>query len=274
MLLFPNAKINLGLRVIEKRADGFHSIETVFIPVDLCDCLEFIETSAQASSIEITGTYIEGSPDDNLVLKAWQFMHRDYGIPSVSIHLHKIIPTGAGLGGGSADAAFMLKGLNEYFSCGCSHTELEAYASKIGSDCAFFIRNKPAMGTGRGEILKDVRIPLENYEVLLINPGIHIDTREAYAGISLQKPEISLNELILLPVKSWQKAITNDFEKHVFSRYPLISELKNSLIKMDAVYSSMTGSGSTVYGIFPEGVLQENEYRFDTFFCFRGKLLL
>jgi 4-diphosphocytidyl-2-C-methyl-D-erythritol kinase len=162
MILFPNAKINIGLRVIERRTDGYHSIETLFLPIGLCDILEFVETSALKSSLKITGLAIGGNPEDNLILKAWEIMHQNYSVPSIEAHLHKIIPIGAGLGGGSADAAFMLRGLNEYFSCGCSFEELESYAAELGSDCAFFIRNSPAIGTGRGEILEPIQVSLLN----------------------------------------------------------------------------------------------------------------
>jgi 4-diphosphocytidyl-2-C-methyl-D-erythritol kinase len=273
MLLFPNAKINLGLRVIDRREDGYHSIETIFVPVSLCDCLEFLETSGSTSTLEISGTGLEGTPEDNLVLKAWKIMLQNHAIPCVQVHLHKIIPSGAGLGGGSSDAAFMLKGLNEYFSCGCSQKQLETYASQIGSDCAFFIRNRPSLGTGRGEILEDMLLPLQNCEVLLVNPGIHVGTREAYSGVSPKMPEISLKQLIKIPVASWQKKIKNDFEKPVFEKYPLIADLKSRLTEMGAVYASMTGSGSTVYGLFREGELDKMNSCFDEFFTFKGKLI-
>jgi 4-diphosphocytidyl-2-C-methyl-D-erythritol kinase len=274
MLLFPNAKINLGLRVIEKRGDGYHSIETIFIPVSLCDCLEFIEFRIPASTLEFSGIPIKGKTEDNMVLKAWQIMHRNHDIPNVRFHLHKIIPTGAGLGGGSADAAFVLKGLNAFFSCGCTPSILEKYASEIGSDCAFFIRNCPALGTGRGEILENVFIPFQHYEVLLVYPGIHVNTREAYAGIIPRKPEIPLNELLTLQVDAWQEAIRNEFEEPVFAKYPLLAELKNKILKAGAVYASMSGSGSTVYGIFREGELNGHQLQFKSFFSFAGKFLL
>jgi len=271
MILFPNAKINLGLRVIERRIDGYHSIETAFIPIDLCDILEFIESSAASPSLEVTGIAVDGSPEENLIFKAWRIMHRTHSIPSVKAHLHKIIPIGAGLGGGSADAAFMLKGLNEYFSCGCSPDELEAYAGELGSDCAFFIRNRSAIGTGRGEILNPVQISLLKYEILLVNPGIHVSTREAYASISPKKPENSLKELLSLPVTQWQQVIHNDFEESVFAAHPLIARLKHRMINCGAVYASMSGSGSSVYGIFQEGALDQMLPDFEQFYHFRGK---
>jgi 4-diphosphocytidyl-2-C-methyl-D-erythritol kinase len=272
MLLFPNAKINLGLRVIEKRTDGYHAIETVFLPVELYDSLEFIELSGSRCTFNMSGLDIGGNPEDNLVLKAWQIMRRNHGIPSVSIHLHKAIPAGAGLGGGSADAAFMLKGLNDYFTCGCSQTSLEEYALQIGSDCAFFIRNRPALGKGRGEILEDINLSLSQYELLLVNPAIHINTRDAYAGIKPNTPEVSLQKLISMPIGIWQETIVNDFELSVFKSFPAIAGLKNRLLAMGALYASMSGSGSTVYGIFNKGLLNEYAPEFEDYFCYRCRL--
>jgi 4-diphosphocytidyl-2-C-methyl-D-erythritol kinase len=274
MLLFPNAKINLGLRVIEKRRDGYHSIETLFIPVGLFDCLEFVEISGSSPLIDISGAGMEVDLKDNLVYKAWQIFHRAFHIPAVHIHLHKVIPAGAGLGGGSSDAAFMLKGLNKYFACNCTQTELETYATEIGSDCAFFIRNKPAIGYGRGEILMNVHLPLDGYEILLVNPGIHISTREAYEDILCTRPDKELKELIQLPLSSWQDNIVNDFEVRIFRLYPLISEIKQTIINCGALYAAMSGSGSTVYGIFGEGEVKQNQSRFDKYDNFSGKILI
>lgn len=269
MIIFPNAKINLGLRIIEKRSDGYHSIETIFLPVDLCDLLEFVETNDNKSSLDITGIPVEGDPQDNLILKAWKILNIHHPIPPVHAHLHKIIPIGAGLGGGSADAAFMLKALNDYFSCGCKTEELELYASELGSDCTFFIKNVPTIGTGRGELLEPIEIKLSEYEVLLVNPGIHIGTREAYAGVTPAVPLTSLHELIALPIEAWQDTIINDFEASVFKSYPVIGLLKQKMIEAGAVYSAMSGSGSTVYGIFRKNEITLDSLSFDKCLVFR-----
>jgi len=257
MLLFPNAKINLGLRVVEKRSDGFHNIETVFYPVNLCDILEFIAKKSGTANIEVTGLETGGNVADNLVIKAWQLMHDLYGIPSVRIHLHKVIPIGAGLGGGSSDAAFMLKGLNKEFSCGCNIAELKELALKIGSDCPFFIDNVPSFAAGRGELLKPLSVTLKDYGILLKKPDIHINTGWAYSKIKPDSGRISLEELIVKPIEQWQEFISNDFEKVVFQSFPVISALKKRFIEMGADFSSMSGSGSAVFGLFRREVLQK-----------------
>jgi 4-diphosphocytidyl-2-C-methyl-D-erythritol kinase len=272
MLLFPNAKINLGLRVIGKRSDGFHNIETLFIPVSLSDALEFLPAKDQKTAITITGVELESRPVDNLVIKAWQLMHERFGVPPLEIHLHKIIPVGAGLGGGSADAAFMLKGINQSFDCRCSQETLEELASGIGSDCAFFIRNRPALGSGRGEILQNIELDLSGHEIMLVNPAIHISTREAYAGVKPSVPADKLTDLIGQNIESWQQTITNDFEHSVFKKYPEIRKLKEDLLESGAVYSSMSGSGSSVYGIFRKGELEKAKPSFGEWFTFTGKL--
>jgi 4-diphosphocytidyl-2-C-methyl-D-erythritol kinase len=253
MILFPNAKINLGLRVVEKRVDGYHNIETVFLPIGLNDVLEFVESTTVGVHIEVSGISLEGQPEENLVVKAWKIMHDQHGIPPVDIHLHKIIPIGAGLGGGSSDAAFMLKGLNEYYQCGCTTEQLEDIASSLGSDCAFFIRNKPAIGTGRGEILDPVELEMCGYELVLVSPGLHIATREAYAGVTPKKAGRPLRELLLFPVNQWQEYLVNEFEETVCRKYEKINEIKLELQQAGAEYASMSGSGSSVFGIFREG---------------------
>jgi 4-diphosphocytidyl-2-C-methyl-D-erythritol kinase len=252
MVLFPNAKINLGLRIIERRKDGYHNIETIFVPVGLCDVLEFVESSRLNTSITVTGINLIDNLQDNLVVKAWDIMHQKYGVPPVDIHLHKAIPVGAGLGGGSSDAAYMLKGLNRYFNCGASLPELEKLADQIGSDCPFFIQNMPAFATGRGELLEHINLPLENHKILLVTPGIHISTREAYESVIPRRHEKSLSELICQPVNNWQNLIFNDFEEPIFAKYPEIEKLKNKLHNAGAIYTAMSGSGSTVFGIYQE----------------------
>ncbi len=262
MILFPNAKINLGLQIVERRRDGFHTIETLFIPIGLSDILELIESGSRKTTLCVTGFEPDSSPENNLVMKAWEIMHHKYNVPHVEIHLHKSIPFGAGLGGGSSDAAFMLKGLNKYFGCGCTENELKMMASILGSDCAFFIENTVALGTGRGEILTPVKLSIGHYKLLLVNPGIHISSKEAYADVTLSKHKLPLKELIKLPVKEWRENIENDFENSVFLKHPRIEEVKDRMYEAGAVYSSMTGSGSAVFGMFHAIEKEKADYLF------------
>lgn len=274
MLLFPNAKINFGLRILRKRSDGFHDLETIFLPVNLTDVLEFAEEGKNETLLTVTGIIPDGDTKENLVVKAWNIMHEKFNIPPVNIHLHKVIPIGAGLGGGSADAAFMLKGLNEYFCCGCSHEELKKHAAGLGSDCAFFVDNTPMLGTGRGELLEPLNVSLYEYEIMLIKPDIHIATREAYAEIVPVEPEISLKELIKNPVHTWQESVMNDFEPPVFKNHPAIKLIKDKLLDRGAVYASMSGSGSAVYGLFEPGYLGKEDFRdFNDCFLYKGSIL-
>lgn len=272
MILYPNAKINLGLRILEKRRDGYHDIETLFLPIGLCDILEIADNEEDHTKITITGIELDSPGNDNLVMKAWNILNREFGIPPVTIHLHKIIPVGAGLGGGSADAAFMLKGLSRMFDCNLPEERLEEFAAEIGSDCAFFIKNQPAIGTGRGEILETVKFDPGDYEILLVNPAIHIGSGEAYSGVVPEQPGNRLKDLLSQPVVSWQHSIQNDFERSVFAKYPEIRNLKNKLLKMGAIYASMSGSGSSVYGLFAKGSLDSYQSEFGPWFCYRGNL--
>lgn len=251
MIVFPNAKINLGLNILFKREDGFHEIESIFLPVDLCDVLEFVENNNE-TSFQSTGIPIPGNPKDNLCVKAWGLLYKDFKIPSVKIHLHKHIPIGAGMGGGSADGAFMLSALSEYFKLGLPVERLKSYAGMLGSDCPFFIENKPTYVTGRGEKLEAIDLKLPECEIKIIYPDIHIGTKEAYANIKPSVPNQSLKEIIKRPCNEWQSTIKNDFEQSVFGNYKELQQVKNELIKNGAIYSSMTGSGSAIYGIFPE----------------------
>jgi 4-diphosphocytidyl-2-C-methyl-D-erythritol kinase len=274
MVLFPNAKINLGLHVTGKRPDDFHNIETIFLPIGLCDVLEIVESGKGLTQLTITGAKLDGKLENNLVFRAWQLMNEIYKIPPVDIHLHKLIPTGAGLGGGSSDAAFMLKGLNELFQCNVKINELEQLAAKLGSDCAFFIRNIPAYAEGRGEILQSLELDLNNYRILLINPAIHVSTREAYEGVIPQKPAVSLKEIIKLNEPDWQKNIKNDFERSVFQNHPEIQNIKEDLINSGAVYAAMSGSGSTVYGIFENSAdFRAIEIMYKKYFTWIGELI-
>lgn len=257
MIVFPNCKINLGLHILRKRADGYHDLETVFYPVRFTDILELIPertTTDQPVNYAQSGLDIQGNPLDNLCVKAYLLLKKDYpALPPVKMHLHKVIPTGAGLGGGSADAAFTLQLLNDYFKLGLSTDQLLHYALSLGSDCPFFILNKPAYATGRGELLEPVSVDLTGYTLVIINPGIHVPTAQAFAGIRPAQPERSLKEIIALPVSSWADELINDFEKPIFYQYPEIAAIKDELYRAGAVYASMSGSGSTVYGLFTDG---------------------
>lgn len=252
MVVFPNAKINIGLFVTAKRSDGFHNLETVFYPVGLSDVLEIGEGDGQVGeyTFKNTGIDVGCDPEKNLIIKAYRLLSDIHHLPSIRIHLHKLIPFGAGLGGGSADAAFMLKALNEYFELHISERELVSYASALGSDCAFFISDRPAFASGKGEILEEMALSLEGYQFVLVKPAIGVSTPEAYAGIHPQAPEFDLRQLTTLPVRAWRGKVRNDFEKSVFLKYPQIAGIKHQLYELGALYASMTGSGSAVYGIF------------------------
>lgn len=254
MLVFPKAKINLGLRITGKRSDGYHNIETIFYPVCLCDALEMVinAKSPDRDILTLTGYDLPGSVEENIVIRAINKLRESYSIPFLRIHLHKNIPAGAGLGGGSSDAACMLRTLDRMFRLSLSIDELKSVASGLGSDCPFFIDCQPAFASGRGEILEPVRSVISGFYVVLLNPCISISTKEAYDNCVPAPPGSSLAELISKPVTEWKELIFNDFEKTIFKRYPQIKMIKQALYDSGAVYSSMSGSGSTVYGIFDE----------------------
>ena len=256
MVIFTNAKINIGLNIIEKRNDGFHNIQSIFYPVKINDILEIIKfenENKQKSNNYVynnTGIIIESPEHENLIIKAYKLLSKNYEIPSIKIHLHKIIPIGAGLGGGSSNAAFMLRLLNSYFDLQITNIQLIEYARKLGSDCAFFIENKPIYATQKGDVFSNINLNLDNYKIIVLKPEVNISTKKAYSGIIPKKPENNLNELIKLPINEWKTYIKNDFEITIFRKYPEIEKLKNDLYKSGAIYASMTGSGSAVYGIF------------------------
>ena len=256
MIVFPNCKINIGLRILEKRKDGYHNIETVFYPLALTDILEIIEykDSQKTSSIPFSrsGFFIDGDISNNLCIKAYKLLKRDFPkLPHVQMHLHKSVPTGAGLGAGSADAAFTLTSLSQKFSLGLSQKDLMAYALELGSDCPFFILNKPCYATGRGEILEPIDLDLSAYKIILVNPGIHINTGRAFMNVSSSKPDESIKDILKKPVERWKDYLLNDFEKSVFKEYSEIVDIKDQLYIAGAIYSSMSGTGSTLFGIFP-----------------------
>lgn len=253
MIVFPNCKINLGLRILRKREDGYHDLETVFYPLSFCDALELIPSPAAPFSFTISGLAIRGSTTDNLCMKAYELLKKDFpGLPAVQMHLHKAIPTGAGLGGGSADAAFLLQLLNKIFRLALSQQALLQYALQLGSDCPFFIINTPCRATSRGEELTPVALDLSAYRFVLVNPGIGISTALAFSGITPGVPEKPVSDIIRQPVVTWRDELINDFEKTVFQQYPAIQLIKEELYQQGAIYASLSGSGSTVYGIFPK----------------------
>lgn len=266
MLLTCNAKINLGLSVTGKRPDGFHSIESLFIPIPWNDYIEIKRSEELAFSAE--GIHVDGNKEDNLCLRAYHLLNQRFGLPKMSIHLKKEIPIGAGLGGGSSDAAFVLKGLNEFFELNLSIEELEEYAGQLGSDCVFFIRNKAALVTGRGEQI-DTTIPMTFFTYcIVVNPEIHISTKEAYSKISPKPPTLKLSKAITLPLEQWQDVIKNDFELALLPDYPALQVLKQKLLDMGAYYVSMSGSGSTFFAFFdckPDQLLFNKSYKWRGF---------
>lgn len=256
MITYPNAKINLGLNIVEKRPDGYHNLETVFYPINLQDALEVTQLDGEKEyELTLSGTPIEGDPEQNLVVKAYRLLKTDYpDMPSVDIHMYKHIPTGAGLGGGSSDAAFMIKLLNEKFKLGLSIEKMEGYAACLGADCAFFIQNKAVFATGIGNIFEPIQLSLKGYYLVLVKPDIFVSTKDAFALIQPTQPTHSLKEIARMPVETWRATMKNDFEYSVFQKYPEIAAIKDKLYDMGAIYASMSGSGSSVFGIFREQV--------------------
>jgi len=252
MVIFPKAKINIGIRITGKRSDGFHNLESIFYPVCLHDAIEFVvpEQPLKDDILHVTGILSGSGPSDNLVMKAVRKIREANKIPFLKIHLHKAIPVGAGLGGGSSDAANMLKSLNRFFNLELSSEKLKETSLELGSDCPFFIENNPAYAEGRGELLVPIKSLPEGLYLVLVNPGIHINTKEAYSYCTPKQPDTNLKELYNLDISEWKNLIINDFEESIFGKYPQIAVIKSTLYKMGAVYSSMSGSGSTVYGIF------------------------
>ena len=249
MITFPNAKINLGLNVVEKRPDGYHNLETVFYPINLQDALEVnrLENTGEPYRLRVSGSTLDGSPEDNLV-------------------------AGAGLGGGSSDCAFMIKTLNEKFRLGMSIEEMEKHAARLGADCAFFIQNQPVFATGTGNVFERVSLSLADYTLVLVKPDISVSTREAYGGIRPRRPETSLKEIIRRPVEEWRDCMKNDFEESVFARHPEIAAIKDKLYDIGATYASMTGSGSAVYGLFRNRVENVSE-QFAGCFCRQREMI-
>lgn len=263
MITFPNAKINLGLHITEKRPDGYHNLETIFYPIPLEDALEvtLLNGSERKFALHQSGMEIAGDPETNLVVKAYKLLADKYPLPPLDIYLHKHIPSGAGLGGGSSDAAFMLKLLNEKFALNLSDGTLEEYAATLGADCAFFIRNTPTFAEGIGNLFSPISLSLQGYQLVLIKPDVFVSTREAFAHIHPQKPKHSLKEIISYPVSEWKNYLINDFEESVFPQHPVIGKIREELYQAGALYAAMSGSGSSLFGIFhPEASLPRLTY--------------
>jgi 4-diphosphocytidyl-2-C-methyl-D-erythritol kinase len=253
MLVFPNCKINLGLNIIKKRQDGYHDIETVFYPVNWCDALEVIEVKDQSEPFIFSesGLIINGKKEDNLIFKAWKLITELKAIPPIKVHLHKNLPMGAGLGGGSSDAAFFINLVDKKFNLGLSYLEKSNLASKLGSDCSFFITNEPVLATEKGNVFSPISIDLSNYYILVVYPNIHSNTKNAYDGIVPKPSKTNLRSIIEnQPIAEWKNYLVNDFEETVFIKYPQIKTLRDSFYDNGALYACMSGSGSSVFGIF------------------------
>lgn len=253
MLLFPNCKINLGLRIVSKRTDGYHDIETVMYPVEnLCDALEILRYDCEDIEFSVSGIRIDGAVEKNICLKAYRVVQREYPqVRGVYMHLHKAIPMGAGLGGGSSDAAYVIRELSDLFGLEIDQSQMERMAAEVGSDVPFFVANRPALATGRGERLEPVDRLLAGWQLVLVKPPISVGTAEAYAGVTPRRSERPLTDILYrTPIEQWRECVVNDFEPSVFARYPIIARSKSDLYRLGAVYASMSGSGSTVFGIF------------------------
>ena len=252
MITYPNAKINLGLNITEKRPDGYHNLETIFYPIPLQDALEITpwEGGERKYKLAQSGIQIAGDDENNLVVKAYKLLDSLYNLPPIEINLLKHIPSGAGLGGGSADAAFMLCMLNQHFQLNIPNEQLEVYAAQLGADCAFFVENKPTFAEGIGNIFSPIELSLKGYKLLLVKPDIFVSTRDAFAQIKPKRPTISLKEVAKMPVEAWKTYMVNDFEESVFPQFPAIADIKAKLYDMGAIYASMSGSGSSVFALF------------------------
>lgn len=270
MITFPNAKINIGLNIVSKRTDGYHNLETLFYPIKLRDIIEIqtLEDNTLPYTFKQQGIQIDGAIENNLIVKAYNLLKERYKLPPIEIVTYKAIPSGAGLGGGSADAAFMLKLLNDYFKLELTPDELIQIASSLGADCAFFIHNKPIYAEGIGNIFKEVSLDLSSYDIYIEKPAVFISTAEAFSKIVPTTPQYPILEAIKQPIEEWKKLIVNDFETSVFDKRPELATIKQRLYDKGAIYASMSGSGSSIYGIFRKGTcpfkenIKENKFLF------------
>ncbi len=273
MVNFPNAKINIGLNIVGKRSDGFHDIVSCFYPIGWADALEILpqpNLHDQVVSFTSSGLTIPGDEGSNLCLKAYHLLAKDFTLPPVSIHLLKAVPIGAGLGGGSADAAFTIKALNQLFSLNISTEMQQQYARSLGSDCAFFIENKPSYCFGKGDQFEEIPMRLTGKWILLVNPSLHISTAEAYSGITPRVPDQDLRELLQNPIGQWRDFVRNDFEENLFKNHSVLPRIKEKIYDLGAQYASMSGSGSTVYGIFDQEPDPANNFQKST--VWKGEL--
>lgn len=274
MVIFPNAKINIGLNVVAKREDGYHNLETCMVPIGWSDILEIIEN--YNLKFTSTGLPINGAIENNICYRAYQLLKKDFDLPPVHIHLHKVIPIGAGLGGGSADGTFTIKLLNQKFNLNLSTEKMRCYARQLGSDCAFFIENIPVFAFEKGDVFDELPISLKGYFLLLIYPNLHISTVEAYNGV-LPVANNNLKYCIAQDIKTWKNNISNDFEKNIFIQNPLLHQIKEELYSMEAVFATMSGSGSTIFGIFEKeidlsAIKQKKGFENYTFFAEQIKI--
>lgn len=270
---FPIAKINIGLYVTRRREDGYHDLETIFYPIPLHDNLSIspLKMSNAPYQLQTAGHKIEGNSDDNLIVKVYKQLAEEFDLPPLDIYLYKRIPMGAGLGGGSSDAAAMIKLLNETFDLGLSTEDMERRVARLGADCAFFVQGKPAFATGIGDILSPIELSLSGMHLVLVKPDVFVSTKEAYGDIVPATPEHDLLKAIKAPITDWRHTVSNNFEKNVFRLHPEIAAIKQTLYDMGAMYASMSGSGSTVFGLFPHAV-EEAERVFDDCFVWQSKL--
>jgi 4-diphosphocytidyl-2-C-methyl-D-erythritol kinase len=259
MLAFPGCKLNLGLHILAKRKDGYHDIETCFFPIPWTDVLEFLP--AAKWSFECTGLPIAGNVADNLCVKAYELLKNDFSLPAVAGHLHKILPMGAGLGGGSADGAHTLRILNQLFHLHLSANQLAAYAMRLGSDCSHFLQDRTTIGRGRGEILVPLELTLKGHFLVVVSPEVQVSTAEAYSRVIPQTVQEDLADILRLPIHQWRDRLTNHFEATVFERYPALEQIKKSLYEVGAVYASLSGSGASLYGIFTKQISREEHFQ-------------
>jgi len=263
MIAFPYAKINLGLHITSKRDDGFHNLETVFVPIKLYDVLEIV--TSEKFAFYSYGIKIAGNLEDNLCVKAYQLLQKEYKIPTVEIHLIKKIPLGAGLGGGSSDAAFTLNLLNELFDLKIKKEKLQSFAREIGADCAYFIEDqKEQYATGRGDVFQKITLPTENVNVVIAKPNFSISTKEAFSAVKIKERRNSLLDFIIKGKKNWKENVKNDFEEKLFVKHPILAEIKEYFYQKGAFYSSLSGSGSVVYGFFDKKIKKKELERSNT----------